>query len=201
MARPRKITTEQILKAAQAIFLEKGFGASTKEIASEAGIAEGSIFKRFPTKEELFIAAMGMSQVSSFVSFVETMSGQDSLPENLEKIGLEMIRLLQELLPKMMMLKSKGLPVPAMMLKHGAAPPVRILTTLTHFFEKEISLERMCHRDPQIVAMIFTGSLIEYVFLTQLSAPLPDAEDYVKSMVEVFWISIQPSSVSPEPLK
>ncbi|MEL6856690.1 MAG: TetR family transcriptional regulator, partial [Cyanobacteria bacterium J06607_13] len=42
MARPRKITIEQILEAAQAVFLEKGFGASTQEIASAAGISEGS---------------------------------------------------------------------------------------------------------------------------------------------------------------
>ncbi|MEL6489856.1 MAG: TetR/AcrR family transcriptional regulator [Cyanobacteria bacterium J06634_6] len=196
MARPRKITTEQILKAAQAIFLEKGFGASTQEIASEAGISEGSIFKRFPTKEELFVAAMGMSKRSSFSSFVEAIAGQGDLEENLKKIGVEMIGIFQELLPKMMMLKSKGLPIPAMLMKPGTAPPVQLMKLLTDFFEKEIALERIRRSNSQTLAMMFIGSLIEYVFLKQTSAPLPDVEDYVDSVVELFWRSIQPSDGS-----
>lgn len=199
MARPRKITTEQILKAAQAVFLEKGFGASTHEVADKAGISEGSIFKRFPTKEDLFVAAMGMSKVSSLLSFIETTSGQGELPENLKTIGLEMINFFQELLPRMMMMRSKGLPLPAMIMKLDQAPPVRVRKVLTDFFAKEMALGKMHCSNPQTVAMMFMGSLMEYVLLTQLSAPLPDTEDYVESVVEVLWKSIQPDDGAKEP--
>lgn len=194
MARPRKITIEQILNAAQTVFLKKGFGASTQEIATVAGISEGSIFKRFPTKEALFIAAMGMSKVSSVVSFIETMSGQGELRQNLEDIGLKMIGFIRELLPKMMMVRSKGLPLPPMLTDSGMAPPVRVIKALTDLFEQEIALGRMQCPQPQIVAMMFLGSMTEYVFLSQASAPLPDAESYVKSVVDVLWKSIQPDS-------
>ena len=114
MARPRKITVEQILKAAQAVFLEKGFGASTNEIATRAGISEGSIFKRFSTKEDLFLAAMGMSKVSNLTQSISAMAGQGDLKANLKQIETEMIDFFQEMLPKMMMVRSKGLPIPAM---------------------------------------------------------------------------------------
>ncbi|MEO0647435.1 MAG: TetR/AcrR family transcriptional regulator [Cyanobacteria bacterium J06650_10] len=194
MARPRKITTEQILKAAQAVFLKKGFGASTQEIATTAGISEGSIFKRFPTKEALFIAAMGMSKVSSVISFIESMAGQGDLQENLKEIGLKMIGFIQELLPKMMMVRSKGRPLPPMLTESGIAPPVRVIKALTALFEKEINLGRMRCSQPQIVAMMFLGSMTEYVFLTQASAPLPSTEVYVGSVVDVLWNSIQPDS-------
>ena len=195
MARPRKITSEQILKAAQAVFLKKGFGASTAEIANKAGISEGSIFKRFPTKEALFIAAMGMSKVSSVVSSIEAMVGQGDLRENLETIGFEMVSFIQELLPKMMMVRSKGLPLPPMLTGAGTAPPVRVIKALTDLFEKEIALKRMHCEQPKIVAMMFLGSVTEYVFLSQASAPLPDIEDYMGSVVEVLWRSIQPDEV------
>ena len=160
MARPRKISIEQILEAAQAIFLKKGFGASTQEIAEKAGISEGSIFKRFPTKEALFIAAMGMSKVSGVISFIETMPGQGDLKENLKEIAIKMIGFIQELLPKMMMVRSKGLPLPPMLTESGMAPPVRILRALTNLFEKEIELGRMRPSQPQTVAMMFMGGLM-----------------------------------------
>lgn len=196
MARPRKITNEQILKAAQTVFLKQGFGASTQEIATEAGISEGSIFKRFPTKEALFIAAMGMSKVSSVISFTEGMAGQGDLQENLKVIGLKMISFIQELLPKMMMVRSKGLPLPPMLTDSGMAPPVRVIKALTALFEQEIALGRMQCPHPQIVAMMFLGSITEYVFLTQASAPLPETDVYVDSVVDVLWRSIQPDDAN-----
>ena len=42
---------EKILKSAIKIFSEKGFSASTtSEIAKDAGVAEGTIFRYFKTK-------------------------------------------------------------------------------------------------------------------------------------------------------
>ena len=58
MGRPVHISKERILAAARSVFLEHGFSASTAKVAQAAGVSEGSIFKRFPTKEALFVAAM-----------------------------------------------------------------------------------------------------------------------------------------------
>ncbi|MGD1867901.1 MAG: TetR/AcrR family transcriptional regulator [Phormidesmis sp.] len=192
MARPRKITAEQILEAAQAIFLEKGFGASTVDIANKAGISEGSIFKRFPTKEDLFIAAMGMSQISSWISFLESSVGKGELKENLKDLGSKMIEFFKELVPKMMMVRSKGLPIPPMLRQPDKAPPVRVLRALTSFFEEEIALGRIRPNNPQIIATMFMGSLMEFVILSQASAPLPDVDSYVNSVVDLLWTSIKP---------
>lgn len=47
-------TRQAILKAALELFSQKGFyQATTKEIARKAGVAEGTIFNYFPTKEDL----------------------------------------------------------------------------------------------------------------------------------------------------
>lgn len=48
-------TREKILSAALKLFSKKGYlGATTKEIAGEAGIAEVTLFRHFPSKEKLF---------------------------------------------------------------------------------------------------------------------------------------------------
>jgi AcrR family transcriptional regulator len=48
-------TRDKILETALKLFSQKGYlGATTKEIAKEAGIAEVTLFRHFPSKERLF---------------------------------------------------------------------------------------------------------------------------------------------------
>jgi AcrR family transcriptional regulator len=50
---------EKILRSAIKLFSERGFKASTsKEIAREAGVAEGTIFKYFKTKKDILSAIL-----------------------------------------------------------------------------------------------------------------------------------------------
>ncbi len=54
-----KTTRERIVTAARQLFAEKGFdGATTAEIARQAGFAEGTIYRHFEDKKELFIACL-----------------------------------------------------------------------------------------------------------------------------------------------
>jgi AcrR family transcriptional regulator len=48
----------RILEAAEQVFSEKGASASTEEVASSAGVAIGTIFRHFPTKDDLLRALM-----------------------------------------------------------------------------------------------------------------------------------------------
>ena len=50
---------QEILEAALKIFSKKGFdGSRTKEIATEAGVSEATIFKYFPSKRQLLLGIM-----------------------------------------------------------------------------------------------------------------------------------------------
>lgn len=51
-----KENREQILQAAHKIFAEKGLSVPISEIAREAGIGIGTVYRHFPTKEALFNA-------------------------------------------------------------------------------------------------------------------------------------------------
>jgi AcrR family transcriptional regulator len=51
-----KQNREQILQAAHKIFAEKGLSVPISEIAREAGIGIGTVYRHFPTKEALFYA-------------------------------------------------------------------------------------------------------------------------------------------------
>ena len=47
---------ERIIQAAAAVFAERGLEAATAEIAHRAGVGEATLFRRFPTKDELIDA-------------------------------------------------------------------------------------------------------------------------------------------------
>ena len=48
----------RILAAAEAVFSAQGTAASTEEVAREAGVAVGTVFRHFPTKQDLLQAIM-----------------------------------------------------------------------------------------------------------------------------------------------
>lgn len=47
---------ERIIAAAAAVFAERGLDAATAEIAHRAGVGEATLFRRFPTKDDLIDA-------------------------------------------------------------------------------------------------------------------------------------------------
>lgn len=196
MGRVRKITDEQILEAARGLFLSEGFGASTVEIAKRAGVSEGSIFKRFPTKEMLFFAAMGGHEVPRWVENLKTLPGNGDLKENLVDISLQIIEFLREFLPRMVMIQSKGgLPQPPPMSMVPEPPIIRDMAALSQFFAAEIKLGRLRNCDPTIAASTLIGVLTNQVLIEQMptSSPKP-LEDFVREFVEFLWQGISPVS-------
>src|ERR1700738_2274042 len=54
----RASRTEQILDAAARLFAQRGYAAAdTQQLADELGVGKGTIYRYFPSKEELFLAA------------------------------------------------------------------------------------------------------------------------------------------------
>ena len=51
---------ELIVAAATEVFAERGLEASTAEIAARAGVGEATLFRRFPTKDDLITAIIGV---------------------------------------------------------------------------------------------------------------------------------------------
>ncbi len=50
---------ERIIAAAASVFAERGLDAATAEIAQRAGVGEATLFRRFPTKDDLIDAIIG----------------------------------------------------------------------------------------------------------------------------------------------
>jgi len=84
----------QILDAAARLFARKGYkGATIREIAREAGVAEGTIYNYFDNKHDLLISLpqrISWPMVSSFVKFTRR-QGPDTVADDED----QMVQLLQ----------------------------------------------------------------------------------------------------------
>jgi AcrR family transcriptional regulator len=58
MGRHKTISDDEVLRVARDIFLAQGHTASTRDIATAAGISEAVLYQRFGSKDDLFFAAM-----------------------------------------------------------------------------------------------------------------------------------------------
>jgi len=196
VARPITITDEQILEAARAVFLKDGMNASTVEIARLAGVAEGSIFRRFPTKEALFRAAIKPPAVPSWVRELDSLSGQGDMRDNLIRITREIIRFAQERMPLVMLgwshKPSASDPAP----DEEEPPIVRDSRRLARFLQEEVDRGRLRPCQVDMMARLLLGTCLNIVLDSVLNKRPLGAEEidrFTADLIETLWLGIAPT--------
>lgn len=105
MGRKKLLEDADLLAVARDVFVEAGFGASTREIARRAGVSEAVLFQRFRTKPELFFAAMVPPAPDIHAIIVSQLARRDPAAR-LEDIGLRMVAYLRDVTPILLPLVS-----------------------------------------------------------------------------------------------
>jgi AcrR family transcriptional regulator len=187
MSRPVSIQNSTILDAARKVFLAQGFKASTAAIAREAGISEGSLFRHFKTKDDLFLNAMDTEiSGSSWQQLLKQSEGRGCIRTTLEKAGLQILQHLHIILPRIIMVRSSGILVTGPRNCRGTqmSPAIRKLQALAAYFRAEIDLGRLSMTQPEVHAQIFIGSLMHYVLQQTISNFRPATpKTYVRTVV------------------
>lgn len=186
MARPVSIQSEAILEAARMVFMRDGYKAGTAQIARAAGVSEGSLFKHFKSKCNLFLAAMEIKVgEASWSDTLMASVGRGDLRTAMENAGLHLLQELQKMLPRMMMVSSSGVTIPNHAPDGGEPPPLRKMNILCRYFKAEIKAGRLAMASPQIQAHMFLGALAHYAWCeTLFGYRSASPEDYVKTLVD-----------------
>lgn len=82
---------ERILAAAEEIFLERGAGVSLDDVAKRAGVGIGTLYRRFPTREELLAAAYN----ARFLAFAENSRAREAELDPLNALRIYLEELVQ----------------------------------------------------------------------------------------------------------
>jgi AcrR family transcriptional regulator len=196
MARQAKITDEQILDAARAVFLEEGFAARTLKIAQRAGISEGTIFKRFPTKDALFAAALDIEYPPSWHRLAEERMGTGDIRENLITIMLSLLSFHLDTVPRLF--SRIGHPSPG---QNGEKhPPGQLLAMdvqmMTRYLKHEMSLGRIRTCDTDLLSSLLIGSLIHQSIqctLEQKNLSAAERRKIANGLFTLIWDGISPN--------
>ena len=192
MGRPVSISSQQILKAARALFLRTGFTeATTAEIARAAGVSEGSLFKHFRDKADLFCSAMEL-RFPEFIDQFPARAGEGDPRENLERFALAFLSFFEEFLPKLRMLWSHR---HAVGWTEREPPPARALHRVSDYFAGELKHGRF-RKDahPEVAARLMLGGLWNYVFLQVVARQTGGMrkEEYVRELIDTLWRGVEP---------
>ncbi len=187
MARPVTIRDEVILKAAREVFLLHGFKARSSLIAAEAGVSEGTIFKRFKTKARLFIEAMGNEEESQkWTQELAAAPGTGTVRENLTLAANRFIDHMEITVPRILSLRASGVSLPPFHeLKHRPAPEVQS-EALATYLREEVELGRLQLSNPEIHAHMFVGAAVHYVMNKQMRGrAICPRHEYIEALVNL----------------
>jgi AcrR family transcriptional regulator len=160
--RPPVISNERLLEVAREVFVELGIRATTLEVATRAGVAEGTIFHRFKSKQELFRAAMQFDpeQALTFVERLPSLAGKGELRATLIGFAEEFLQIGRVAVPVMMLSWSNPESQLCSPLAEERSERFRrVIRAIRAFFEAEMAAGRLARRNPEVVARMLLGSL------------------------------------------
>ncbi|MDB2384125.1 TetR/AcrR family transcriptional regulator [bacterium] len=90
MGRPETVTSEQVYDQARVMFIEFGPTLPIKKIAEKLGVSDAALFKRFGSKEDLYVKSMGTdtAQLPEFGKIDSALLGRNKLKAACELTSL-----------------------------------------------------------------------------------------------------------------
>lgn len=156
------ISKERLLEVAREVFLELGIRATTLEVAMRAGVAEGTIFHRFKSKDELFWAAMRFDPEEglAFVERLPGLAGTGELRAILVGFAEQFLEFGRVGVPAMMMALSNPESELCGAREGDRSERLRrVVGAISAFFEAEMEAGRLGRGNPQVLARMLLGSL------------------------------------------
>ncbi len=197
MGRPPRISQQQILDAARDAFTRRGFDATTlADVAKALGVTPAAILRHFPSKQELFTAAMS-SRHLDLPPFLDELANADPTADP----RLVLRRFAEQMIP----FAANALRPAIAVHMHLAArqttvvvpfdtsaeetPPRRGIRVLAEYFARAMDAGTIRRGDPRAMALLFAGQLQSYVFNHHVLnvTPVYPLDAYLDAQIEL-WV-------------
>ena len=161
MSRPAVIKDATILDAAREVFLLRGVRGTTAEIAARAGVSEGSVFKRFATKSDLFREAVrsGIGEPEWLDGLADRV-GRDDVRDTLVAVGAGALSFFRRSQP-LVALSRSGDGVAGLADAGGASLTTAgtVARRVADYLDAEMRLGRLRTADAQVAATVLVGAV------------------------------------------
>jgi AcrR family transcriptional regulator len=195
MARPKQMTDEELLKIALECFLEHGATVSAQVIADKAGISQPALFKRFGTKEELFLQALAPPERLLVIEWIDAAPSSEPLRPQLVQLLEKVWETLSWVLPQVRLLQEARIPREKVMARYKTPPPVQLIMSIEGFFKRARQQSQVRHDlDPRFVAQWIFGALMGRNFISKTMAQKTSDEEnttFVEATADLLWPGIK----------
>lgn len=203
-----EITDRQwkILEAAVKVFAAKGFdGSRTSEIAKEAEVAEGTIFRYYKTKKDLLMGLVVPLVTKFFRPMV--LRSVEKIVENKEKKSIEEV--LNAILNDRVNLINKNLPLIKTIFMEAAYNEElmkvlqkdivpKVVPFLNNFIESNIENGNLRELDPKLVTRTLMSLLSGYIIFSNIYPEFFKSENNeqdIKAIVDIFLYGVSNPSL------
>lgn len=188
----------QIIEAAVKVFSEKGFGQSrTSEIAKEAEVAEGTIFRYYKTKQDLLMGLVLPIIVKFFrplvIKSAESIIKNEKdkpIDEVIKDLFIDRLALIEKNFPLIKTVFVEAMYHPELLetIQRDIAP--KVIPFISAFVEGNIEKENFRDDiDPSVITRTFISMLMGYIALTGMFPEFfpkkEGKEEDMKNMVDI----------------
>jgi AcrR family transcriptional regulator len=199
MGRPKRIEDDELLKIARAVFVLDGAHGSTREIAQRAGISEAALFKRYPTKVALFLAAMMPPNVDvdALIAVAEATSDPR---QSLIVLCERMLDYFREAIPIILQLTQNPLiDLEAVRRRFGVSPEQRLASAVPAYLARQAERGRIVCPDPGGAALLLISAVHSLVLFEIMALHAPrDGQASVAAIVNALWEGLKPGAKSDD---
>lgn len=199
MARPRLISDEQIIDATRVAVSQFGPGVSLDLIASNLGVSQPALLKRFGSRAKLMVAALKPSGEPSFAAALRSGPDGRPLPEQLQELVGWLSAYYEENAPRIAALRESGIPMcdvfpPA----DGEPAPLRIKRGISEWLERakavrlvvgDLDTETLAF---SLVATVSSRHHLRHLF--QVVPVRPSDRAFLKSVTDFFVRALAPAA-------
>jgi AcrR family transcriptional regulator len=169
-------TREQLIDATERLICEGGLTSiTTQNVARECGVAEGTIYRHFPSREELIVTTLRERLPGEYRMHVDALLanvGTRDVEANLRTFITAIVPIFSAVSPALGMLAADpGLAARnADAMRADGAGPSHLIDQVSEYFYQERTLGRICPSvaprtaAAMLVALCFYRSLMRYVF-------------------------------------
>jgi AcrR family transcriptional regulator len=182
---------EHLLDTATDVFLEHGYkSANVAEIANRAGASKRTIYARYPSKAELFVAVASRKMDETHAFYAKTLASKEPLAKVLDEFGTSLMRSMMRpdlrALFQVIVAESPGFPKLACMF--WELGPKRLTTMLQDYLvaNPEFTGENPAHAAEMFCSLCWGQNILKRQFYKEYVIPQEIRRINVKEAVRIF---------------
>lgn len=184
-AQNRQDKEQRILRAAQMVFADAGFGGATMDaIAQAAGLSKPTLYQYFDGKDDLFVAMMKGPGDAMRTAIENTPDGDMVAQLHVFATRYAQTVMAPEFLSIARLIIGEAQRFPQIGQAYQAAGPDMVLDALTGFMAAQDKAGRLTAPEPDLAAQDFWGLILSGPRNQALHRPdkLPDADQITRSV-------------------